>query len=257
MDLSKKRIVLLQIILLASSHSAAVSAQGFFDNLTKDIGSVVGKITKSEEDKNLPRDVQDAQDKDRGTGALIGAGAGAVIGKMVGKDSKSTAIGAAIGTTVGAVVGEGMAQGRGKYAKKYYDVNTSIANTEKRVSELKRQEREIERSIRLRNAEIRELRQQVSKGKQVESIKRRFLEDLEVDVAKAESTRIQLRKDVKLVENELADIEVAMNSSSNIDELKRAKVELAAQRNDMLTTLTKLNGMRNELKTQRQAIGNA
>lgn len=257
MNSSNKPTILIQALILAACFPLSVHAGGFFDNLTQGIGSVVGEITKNEEEKDLPQSVQDAQDRDRGTGAALGAGAGAIIGKIVGKDSESTAIGAVIGTVVGVAAGQNMATKRGNYAKEYYDVNSAITNTEKRVFELQRQEREIERSIRLRRSEISELRQQISKGQQVASRKRRLLNDLQVDIAKAEQTRKQLRKDVKLVEKELEDIDAAMQSSSNVDELEQAKVELIAQRDSMLVTLNKLNGMGDELRNQQQAIDNA
>lgn len=201
-----------------------------------------------------PNAVEKAKNQDRVTGAAGGAAAGAVIGGAV-DGKKGALIGAGIGTVTGLVVGNEMANRRQDYADKYQEIDTAIAISREKIARLQTETTQIERQTAARKSEISKLQAQAKSDATNAGAQSAMLTRIDADIKANRKAREEADIQNRVLQKDIADLDGLVAKDPNDPGLAERRATMIGQRDQLLQTLRKLNGIDSTLNAQKNQVG--
>mgnify|MGYP001065411211 CR=1 FL=1 len=188
--------------------------------------------------------------------ATIGAAFCGGLFKILGKADDDVVKAALACGAANAAVTVLAKQGKDKYAKQYSQITSDMASSEKEINLL-------EGETRSNNQKVNTYQSQVNNLILKEKDDERFIhesaglrEKLDKQLLTNKSARSKAAAKLEILDKQIAELDVIINDSPDIDSLQATKITLVQQKGRLTTSVKQANGMNDELLAQKSKLDN-
>lgn len=206
-----------------------------------------------------PGTLEEAENRDRGIGAVVGAVIGAVVGDQVaqhtgGDRTKARAVGGAIGAGAGYVVGDAMAEKRHQYANELESIDGSIVQTEENIRKLQYRADMADRKSKELQQQLDQLKAKNAQGAKVNQEASQLLASIETQLGFTQSTIFETQSKIDSLTREI-DQSGGKGAPASADLVKLKELK-SMQRDALLSHLNTLTNAKQSMIAQQQAVDN-
>nr|MBV6630365.1 hypothetical protein [Oceanococcus sp. HetDA_MAG_MS8] len=182
--------------------------------------------------------------------ALGGAAGCAIAAALVGGSKSAVGTSAAVCGAAGAVVGGLSDQGRNQYNAQKVEYQRRFNAAEDEIYQADLQARQAEEAIAQTRRELEQLNRRTRSDQAYVAQAEELRNTLNTQRLALREQRLNLQTRKRLVDEELAAVQDLLNATPNDQQLLQAKATLEAQRNKLLASIQRLNGVEQSIQEE-------
>ncbi len=238
---AKLTIYLLFAILTLGAPGQAASAFGLKDVLNKAKDVIPGNAADNPEQASDEEEFNVIEDATKG--AIVCGGLAKIFGK---KNSTATKAAIACGAA-NAAISMLANQGKAEYAEEYRQITEDMVASEKEIAQLEKETKANDKKVASYQSKVKKLIAREKDDKRFIAKAGNLREDMDKQIRSNKKARSTAEAKLEILDQQVADLDVIIDDSPDIEDLKKTRVALLDQKSRLTESVRQANGMNDEL----------